>query len=55
MSSASGYASSSLGPVHFGLGKESVVKMLQIDWPSGFKQTFRDLQADRVLRVKEAH
>ena len=54
MSSASGYASSSLGSVHFGLGKESVVKVLQIDWPSGIKQTFRDLQADRVLRVKEA-
>jgi len=53
MSSASGYASSSLGSVHFGLGKESVVKVLQVDWPSGIKQTFRGLQADRVLRVKE--
>jgi hypothetical protein len=42
MSSASGYASSSLGPVHFGLGKESVVKLLQIHWPSGITQTLRD-------------
>jgi len=53
MSSASGYASSSLGSVHFGLGKESVVKVLQVDWPSGIKQTFRGLQADRVLRLKK--
>ena len=35
------YASSSLGPVHFGLGAEPVAQTVEITWPSGIVQTFR--------------
>ncbi|HKX31643.1 MAG TPA: FG-GAP-like repeat-containing protein, partial [Blastocatellia bacterium] len=48
-----GYASSSSPWVHFGLGSESRVQLLEIRWPSGATQVLRDLQADRVLEVRE--
>jgi len=48
------YASSSLGPVHFGLGSESNVQKVEITWPSGFVQTLENIDADRILKVTEA-
>ena len=54
MTSSVGYASSTYGPVHFGLGAESVAKLVEIHWPSGIVQTLRDVVGDRVLKVKEA-
>ena len=54
MTSSVGYASSSYGPVHFGLGAESVAKLVEIHWPSGIVQTLRDVAGDRVLKVKES-
>ena len=53
MTSSVGYASSSHGPVHFGLGEEMRVDLIRIRWPSGIEQTLRNLAADRVLTVKE--
>jgi len=47
------YASSSLGPVHFGLGSESNVQKVEITWPSGFVQTLENIDADRILKVTE--
>jgi hypothetical protein len=47
------YASSSLGPVHFGLGPESQVQKVEITWPSGIVQTLENLEADRILKVTE--
>jgi hypothetical protein len=54
MTTSVGYASSSYGPVHFGLGAESRAKLVEIHWPSGIVQTVRDAAGDRVLRVKES-
>jgi hypothetical protein len=54
MTSSVGYASSSHGPVHFGLGKDSKAKLVEIRWPSGIVQTLQDVAGDRVLSVKEA-
>ena len=48
------YASSSLGPVHFGLGSESNVQKVEITWPSGFVQTLENIDADSILKVTEA-
>jgi enediyne biosynthesis protein E4 len=48
------YASSSLGPVHFGLGPESKALKIEITWPSGIVQTLENIDADRVLKVTEA-
>jgi hypothetical protein len=47
------YASSSLGPVHFGLDNESVAQKVEITWPSGIVQELENVQGDRVLEVTE--
>jgi enediyne biosynthesis protein E4 len=54
MTTSVGYASSSYGPVHFGLGEESTAQLVEIHWPSGIVQTLKDVAGDRVLRVKES-
>jgi hypothetical protein len=51
--SAVGYASSVLAPVHFGLGTQSSVPVIEIQWPSGMKQSLRDVSADQILEVRE--
>jgi hypothetical protein len=51
--SSVGYASSSLGPVHFGLGAEAVVRTVEITWPSGIVQTLQNVPADQILKVTE--
>ncbi len=48
-----GYGSSSDRIVHFGLGIDSVARRIEISWPSGAKQTLRDVQADRLLTIEE--
>jgi hypothetical protein len=53
MTSSVSYASSSYGPVHFGLGGNTTAESVEIRWPSGMVQTLRNLAADRVLKVKE--
>ena len=55
VSTASGYASSSAGPVHFGLGSAKTVDELEIRWPSGIVQTLKNVAADQVLQVKESN
>jgi hypothetical protein len=47
------YASSSLGPVHFGLAADAVAAKVEISWPSGIVQTLENVAADRIVRVKE--
>jgi hypothetical protein len=53
MTSSVGYASSSYGPVHFGLGADDRALEIEIRWPSGTVQTLKEIQADRILPVKE--
>jgi hypothetical protein len=48
-----GYASSSEPLVRFGLGKETVAKLIEIHWPSGKVQQLRDVKSDQVLKVHE--
>jgi enediyne biosynthesis protein E4 len=50
---AGSYLSSSDLRLHFGLGRETRVARLEIEWPSGRKQTLVDLEADRTLVVDE--
>jgi enediyne biosynthesis protein E4 len=54
MTTSVGYASSSLGPVHFGLGAAERAETVEIHWPSGTVQTLKDIRGDQVVRVKEA-
>jgi hypothetical protein len=52
MTSNAGYASSSLVPVHFGTGSARQVD-IAILWPSGTRQTLRNVRTNQVLAVRE--
>ena len=47
------YASSSYGPVHFGLGPDARADTIEIHWPSGIVQTLQNVPADQILKVTE--
>ena len=53
VSFAAGYASSSGGPTHFGLGHNTSADSVEIRWPSGITQRLRNVPADRIVKVKE--
>jgi hypothetical protein len=53
VTTAVGYASSSDVRAHFGLGKQTVVQQMEILWPSGVRQSLRNVKADQVLTVRE--
>jgi len=53
MTTSCGYASSSSGPVHFGLGANTSVDLVEIHWPSGIVQQMKDVAGDRLVVVKE--
>ena len=53
MTTSVGYASSSDGPVHFGLGPDKRADLIEIHWPSGVVQTLNNVEADRILHVTE--
>jgi enediyne biosynthesis protein E4 len=48
-----GYASSSAGPMHFGLGADATADLIEIRWPSGTLQQLKSVKADRVVHVRE--
>jgi hypothetical protein len=54
MTSSVSYASSSLAPVHFGLGATATIPQMEIRWPDGKQQVLRNVKADRVLEMREA-
>jgi hypothetical protein len=51
--SGSSYLSQNDLRVHFGLGKETLMKIIEIAWPSGKKETYHDLPADFIYTVVE--
>jgi len=53
VTTAGSYASSSDKHVHFGLGRDKVVKEITLRWPSGTVQTLHNVKADQILRVTE--
>ena len=54
MKSAAGYASSSLRPMHFGLGESTIPVTVEIDWPSGAGQTVDSVPLNQLTVVREA-
>lgn len=54
MTTSAGYASSSAGPVHFGLGAHRSADVVEIRWPSGIVQELKHVAGDRIVAVKEA-
>jgi hypothetical protein len=53
VTTAGSYLSSSDKRVHFGLGPETVVRMIEIRWPSGIRQTMQDVGVDQILKIEE--
>jgi hypothetical protein len=53
VSTASSYLSSSDKRVHFGLGQETKAERIDIQWPSGLRQTIKDVPSDQVLQIDE--
>jgi len=53
MTTSTGYASSSHFGVHFGLGKATVAKRIEIRWPSGIEQVLENVPVNQVLAVRE--
>ena len=53
MTTSCGYASSSAGPVHFGLGANTSADLVEVHWPSGIVQQMKGIAGDRVVEVKE--
>ncbi len=53
VTTAGSYLSASDKRVHFGLGVDRVAKLVEITWPSGLVQKLQNVEADRVLTVKE--
>jgi len=50
---ARGYQSSSEPILHFGMGEDTLIKRLTVDWPSGLRQTFTNLAVDRRFTITE--
>ena len=48
-----GYASSSAGPTHFGLGPHKTADRVEIRWPSGIVQELKNVAADRCVTIVE--
>lgn len=53
VSFAAGYASSSAGPIHFGLGPNKTADQVEIHWPSGTVQQLKNLPADQTVKLRE--
>ena len=51
--SGGSYLSQSDLRLHFGLGEARKVELIEIEWPSGCRQTLHNLPVDRILTVRE--
>lgn len=54
VSHSAGYASSSVVPLHFGLGPAAIIDEIEIQWPSGIHQVLKGIAVDHVLHLREA-
>jgi hypothetical protein len=55
VTTAGSYLSSGDKRAHFGLGADTVVKSIEIHWPSGIIQRTNDVRADQILTVQRAY
>ena len=53
-STTGSYQSASDKRVHFGLGADDVLKLVEIRWPSGIVQRLENVKSDQILTVTEA-
>ena len=48
-----GFLCQSIKPVHFGLGSAQVIDEMQVTWPLGLVETFKDVQVNQIIRIRE--
>jgi enediyne biosynthesis protein E4 len=53
VSTTGSYLSSNDKRAHFGLGADSVARTIEIQWPSGIRQTLTDIAGDHVVKIDE--
>ena len=53
VSTAGSYQSANDKRVHFGLGPDAVVDLIEVTWPNGTVQKLSHVKADRILTIKE--
>jgi hypothetical protein len=53
VNTAVGYGCASERRVHFGLGKDTMIKEMTLTWPSGTVQKLENVKADQILSIKE--
>jgi hypothetical protein len=53
VSTASSYLSASDKRVHFGLGTDNTALRIEIRWPSGIRQTIKNVAVDQILQIDE--
>lgn len=51
--SGSGFLSQSDQRLHFGLGQARAVDLVEITWPCGLKESFRSVEANRLVALEE--
>ncbi len=51
--SGGGYISQSDFRLHFGLGKATKAEIVEVKWPSGLRQVFHDVDADKFYQIQE--
>jgi hypothetical protein len=50
-----GFAAQSTQRVHFGLAKATSIDRVEVRWPSGAKQVFEKLAADKIYKIHEGN
>jgi hypothetical protein len=53
VSSGSGYYSQNDLRLHFGLGKAARVDLIEVNWPSGARQSVKDVKVNQIVRIEE--
>lgn len=53
VTTAVGYSSSSDKRLHFGLGSATSIQKIEINWPSGIRQSVTNVKADQILTITE--
>ena len=53
VSTTGSYLSSGDKRVHFGLGPDTTAQTIEIQWPSGIKQTLKDVKGDQYVTIDE--
>jgi hypothetical protein len=50
---ATGYLTNNDPRIHFGLGQEKQIDLLEIKWSDGKKETYKNIASDRYITIME--